>query len=199
MKARWTIGLVVGALALGLVGGYGIAEEGEGGGGMFPTKGEQHEEFKKLEGEWDAVLTYWMGGQPMKGGTDRSTNKVIMNGWYLDQHYKGTMMGSMPWEGRYTLAYDQTKKEYVGYWISSMGGDPSVTRGQTDDSGVLTMYGEMKDSGTQKMRPTVSTYKWTDENTYVFKMHWCTAEKKPLDQVLEITYTRKGAKAAETK
>lgn len=184
------------ALAVGLVAGSVLADEGkdagkQGEGGMQPPeKGEQHKEFAKMTGTWDAHMKFWMApDQPSPVQHDVATCKLVLNGWFMQMDYAGKWDGNA-WNGRLLAGYDQLRKEHIHVWMTDMGSEVSVSRGNKKD-GVLHMYGDSKDWMTGKLRPTETTFTWKDADTVEMDMYWCTADKKRENQIMEIVYKRR--------
>src|SRR5262245_39137049 len=73
----------------------------------FPKPGPEHEQLKKLEGNWDT--TFKVAGQESKG---KATYKMGVGGLWLLSTYEGEIAG-MKFFGRGMDSYDPNKKKFV--------------------------------------------------------------------------------------
>lgn len=155
---------------------------------MTPT--DAHKMMAEEEGSWNCEMTFWMGpdGKPEKY-TSTADIKMIMGGRYQESTYKGDMMG-MPFEGKSTLAFDNTTEEYTSTWIDNMGTGMMVMRGKMSPaSQKMVLKGEMVDPVSGKAKPVREVYSVVDENTRKMEMfdnHNGTEYKS-----MEIVMTRK--------
>src|SRR5690606_30477306 len=116
-------------------------------------------------------MTFWMGADaPPEKTTSTAEIKMILGGRYQETTYKGNMMG-MPFEGRATVAYDNTTKEFVSTWIDNMGTGMMVTRGTYDEATkTVTSTGMMVDPFSGKEKKIREVYTIVDENTRKMEM-----------------------------
>ncbi len=137
----------------------------------YMTPGEIHNMLATEVGSWKNEMTFWMGADaPPEKATSTAEIKMIMGGRYQETNYKGTMMG-MPFEGRATVAFDNTTKEFVSTWIDNMGTGMMVTRGTYDDADkAIISTGTMVDPMTGKERKIREVYTIVDENTRRMEM-----------------------------
>lgn len=155
---------------------------------MTPT--DAHKMMAEEEGSWNCEMTFWMGPdvKPEKY-TSTADIKMIMGGRYQESAYKGDMMG-MPFEGKSTLAFDNTTEEYTSTWIDNMGTGMMVMRGKMSPaSQKMVLKGEMVDPVSGKAKPVREVYSVVDENTRKMEMfdnHNGTEYKS-----MEIVMTRK--------
>ena len=85
------------------------------------TPGAGHARFEPMVGTWIAKTTMVMGpGATPMVSEGVSDHRLILDGRYLEQHYRGSAMG-MPFEGRGYTAYDNARKRYVGTWMDNFG------------------------------------------------------------------------------
>jgi hypothetical protein len=154
----------------------------------YATPGPEHAELAKGAGEWDAKvedLTPGMGNE-VSMGTAKST--VIMGGRFLQEEFKGTMMG-MPFEGMALTGYDNQRKEYFSTWIDSMGTGIMVSTGKMV-GGKMEMSGDMTCPMQEKPATSKSTIVFESPDKHVMNMTMTAADGSPLG-AMRITYTRK--------
>lgn len=165
----------------------------EGGGGQELPEGmkpgPEHEALAKLAGKWEIAGKMWMDatGKPTesKGSAEF---KVIMDGRFIQQDYKGEMMG-MPFTGMEILGYDRTTKKYTAHWVDSMSTGATWLTGTSKDGGkTIEFKGKMSDpeSGGEVDSRWMHTSKGDD--SFVFEM-FLTVEGKEV-RFMELTYTR---------
>src|SRR5262245_53248393 len=100
--------------------------------------GPEHEQFKQMEGTWDAAIK-------SQGGESKGVAiyKVGLGGLWLLEHFKADF-GGTSFEGHGGTSYDANKKKYVGVWIDSMSTQPLVMEGTYDKTKkTMTMTGDM--------------------------------------------------------
>ena len=125
---------------------------------MTPTK--THEIMANDNGVWEEDLTIWATrkSEPVKA-TFRVENKMILGGRYQESTHKGTMMG-VPFEGKSTLAYDNTSQEYISTWIDNMGTGILVMKGHfNSDTKSINLEGKTVDPLTRKEKKIKEYYK----------------------------------------
>lgn len=153
--------------------------------------GKHHEGLKKYVGEWVTSTKIMMpGGPDMPPSTGSATYEMIMDGRYLLQTYKGTMMGQ-PMEGLGIMGYDNNRKLFVNSWVDNfMTGIMPMKGNLSEDGKVLTMIGEMDEPMTGEMGKAIrGRTTWIDDNTFKFSMDEILYGE-PFT-VVEVTYTRK--------
>ena len=145
----------------------------------YMTPGETHKMLAAEEGSWNNEMTFWMGADaPPEKATSTAEIKMILGGRYQETNYKGNMMG-MPFEGRATVAFDNTTKEFVSTWIDNMGTGMMVTRGTYDEATkAITSTGVMVDPMSGKEKKIREVYTIVDENTRRMEMYDVGADGK---------------------
>ena len=136
---------------------------------MTPSK--THEIMAKDDGIWEEEITMWASrkSEPVKA-TFRVENKMILGGRYQESTHKGDMMG-MPFEGKSTLAYDNTTQEYVSTWIDNMGTGIMVMKGHfNSDTKSINMEGKTVDPLTRKEKKIREIFTYVDNNTQKMEM-----------------------------
>ncbi len=146
-----------------------------------PKPGAEHEVLKKLEGDWDLVMS--VGGTESKGSV---TYKMELGGLWLAGSLEGELFGAK-FQGKSLSTYDAGKKKYIEVWADSMGTQPILLEGTYDkDKKTLTMSGEGPGmDGKSTKYKSVTTY--TDDSTIKFGMY-AGDTKEP---AFTVTYTRK--------
>jgi hypothetical protein len=136
---------------------------------MTPTK--THEIMAKDNGIWEEEITMWSSrkSEPVKA-TFRVENKMILGGRYQEATHKGNMMG-MPFEGKSTLAYDNTAQEYISTWVDNMGTGIMVMKGKfNSDTKSINFEGKTIDPLTRKEKKVKEIFTYIDENTQKMEM-----------------------------
>lgn len=159
---------------------------------------EHHERFKMMEGTWDAALKHWMdpAAPPMESkGT--MTNTLIHGGRYVQHDFKGDFMGDT-FTGSGTYGYNNATHKYEGTWTDNMGTGTMFMVGTYDEkTKTYTSTGEMN------MGPSIGIIKMRDvvqiiDNDHHLQTMYHTMPGVPQEmKVMEISYSRAGAKKAE--
>lgn len=138
----------------------------------YMTPGDAHKMMAEEAGKWNNEMTFWHApGSPAQKATSTADIKMIMGGRYQEMNYKGDMMG-MPFEGRGTLAYDNTTKEYISTWIDNMGTGMMVMKGKmAEGSNSVELKGEMVDPVSGKAKPFREVYTIVDKDTRKMEMY----------------------------
>lgn len=153
--------------------------------------GPMHEGMAKFVGEWTTVNKMFMApGAPPEVAKGTANFKMIMNGRYLVQEFKGDMMG-MPYEGLGYTGYDNNKKLFVSDWMDSLSTGIMSMKGSLDQTGkIMTQFGEMDEPMTGEMGKVVrGQTTWIDDNSFTFTMAEVMYGEPFV--VMEITYTKK--------
>lgn len=146
------------------------------------------EELHKSIGEWDAIVRYKMSPDAQwteEKGTEKVT--AICGGKWLWSDFRGQMMGQ-PFEGHALIGYDQNKKQYVSWWIDSMGPAGMTSAGTFDAAkkGVVMTGSSICQDGSPMTSKEI--HAWKDANTRVSTMEF---QGKEGTMTMEITYKRK--------
>jgi hypothetical protein len=159
----------------------------------FPKPGAEHEQLKRLAGEWDALVKCQMPASDGSSSTQESkgqyTAKLDVGGYFLVTEFK-CQLGGQAFQGRGLNGYDPFKKKYVGVWVDSMGPSIYPVEGAFDESGKVyteTMTGPNPQGKPMKMRMTTEI---KDNDHLRFKM-FVTGEDGKETPMMEIAYTRK--------
>lgn len=146
----------------------------------FATPGEMHKWMAGHEGTWEAEVSSYGGGPEPSKSKATEVVKMLMNGLYQQSNMTGTMMG-MPFSGQSTLAYDNSKKQFVLTWIDNMGSGLMIMTGQYD-AATKTMHlkGTQTDPSTGKDMNVRQEQKFMDDDTYVLTMYGEGADGKEM-------------------
>ena len=137
----------------------------------YATPGDAHKMMAAEVGSWTNEMTFWHGPdeQPMKA-ISTSEVRMLLGGRYQEMLYKGDMMG-MPFEGRSTLAFDNTTKEYTSTWIDNMGTGMMVMKGKMEPGAKsMELTGDMVDPVRGRAVKCREVYTIVDDNTRKMEM-----------------------------
>lgn len=154
--------------------------------------GPQHEQFKKLEGEWTSHEKMWMDpSAPPTESQGTMTFRTIFGGRYLIQDHTSQFMGQ-PFTGMGITAFDKYRQEYISLWFDDMSTGIFVSRGKADSTGQTVTYtGTMDDPmAGEKDIPIRSVARQIDDDTQIFEMYRPGPDGKEY-KMMEMTYTRK--------
>ena len=152
--------------------------------------GAPHKMLAKLEGSWiTRTKGFTEPGKPPMESTGTCEQKMILGGHYLQQDYKGDMMGEA-FTGINVIGYDNHSKRYVSTWIDSMSTAIYYFRGTASDDGrTITQECSYEDPlrGPLLWR---SVTKIIDDDTLVYEMYTRQRGGKEAKE-MEMTVTRK--------
>lgn len=153
------------------------------------TPGEPHKQFAALVGSWTTQTKEWMEpGKPPTESTGTAEMKILLDGRFLYQEYRGQMMGQ-PFTGIGIDAYDNIRKKYVTAWIDTMGTGIFMMEGTASPDGkTITLKGSHPDPGGGQMSHR-AIWKLIDDNHQTFDMYGAHQGQKET-KMMEITYTR---------
>lgn len=149
--------------------------------------GPRHAELAKQVGEWDTECEQFMPGMPVQKTKGSATITLIMNGRFLHEEFKGTMMGQ-PFEGLMLLGYDNNLKRYDSMWIDSMGTGMMVSHGKGDDPSELAGSFYCPMAGKEISARLVT--KIVNDDKHIFEMHAPGPDGKE-SLMMRITYNRR--------
>lgn len=153
------------------------------------TPGAGHARLEPMVGTWIAKTTMVMGpGAPPAVSEGVSDQRLILGGRYLEQHYRGTVMG-MPFEGRGYTAYDNARNRYVGTWMDNFGTGMmhSVGSGKPSDR-KIDFEAESHDPNGKK-RKLECILRIADSNHHSFEM-WTKGPGGKRFRTMRIEYSR---------
>jgi hypothetical protein len=149
--------------------------------------GPKHAELAKQVGEWDADVEHYMPGMPVEKSKGSAKVTMVMNGRFLREDFKGTMMGQ-PFEGMMLLGYDNNLKRYDSTWIDSMGTGMMVTNSKGDTPEELS--GSFYCPMAKKEITARLVTKFVNNGKHIFEMHAPGLDGKEA-LMMRITYNRK--------
>jgi hypothetical protein len=149
---------------------------------------EHHKELAWHVGQWDVEMRV-MGGAAEKGTAEF---KWIMDGRWLSEEMRGTMMG-MPYHGYGVSGFDRFKKKWVTTWVSNL--DTAMLRFEgvvVDPTGkVRVVWCNLDEYLTgEHDKPAKGVFRKIDENKFVYEI-WDMAMGPEGGKVMDFTYTRK--------
>ncbi len=150
--------------------------------------GPGHKTLQHFVGNWRAEVKCWMeaDGEPQVSQA-ASNAKSIMDGLFIEEDYRGSMMGK-PFHGRTVMGYDNVQQKFVGSWISDMQSSMFVFEGQGEKQDkVLTMEGETTCPVRGRLQ-TQLVYKILGPDRHTFETYDLTDGKRT--KTMEINYTR---------
>ncbi len=154
------------------------------------TPGEPHKLLAKLEGSWTTRSRSWAEpGTPPRESTGTVERKLILDGHYLQEEYRGDMMG-IPFTGISLMGYNNHTKMYESTWCDSMSTGIFKFEGTASRDGkTITQECRFDDPvrGPAVWR-TVTRIK--DDNTMEFEM-FLTPRGKKEEKMMEVSYSRK--------
>lgn len=152
--------------------------------------GAPHKMLAKLAGSWTTKTKAWMDpDKPPTEGTGTCEQKMLFDGRYLHQEYRGEMMGN-PFIGINLIGYDNHTKKYVSTWIDSMSTGIYYFEGTASSDGKSITQECSYDDPVRG--PTVwrSVTKIVDDNTLEYDM-FTTSKGGKEEKMMEMTVTRK--------
>ncbi|HZW10788.1 MAG TPA: DUF1579 domain-containing protein [Phycisphaerales bacterium] len=159
---------------------------------------EEHELLKRMEGKWDCVAKFYMGGPdaPPTESKGSSDNRLVMGGRYVVQNFKMDEFMGEPFEGMGIVGFDRAEGKYVNDWIDtwstgimSMTGEYDEATETMDWRGTYVM--PSPDGGKQEM-PAHHVIKYVGDDKIVMEFWETNPENGEEYKGGEITYTRRG-------
>jgi hypothetical protein len=158
----------------------------------YMTPAKEHKLMASWDGTWTGQVSMWMSaGQPPVQSTTTAINKMVCGGRYQQSSFTGDMMGT-PFEGMSTLAFDNSKKEFVSTWIDNMGTGMMISNGKWDDATKsVVLRGKMVDpsAGNGKEVAFREVLKVVDNDHQVMEMYGMDPSGKEYKS-MEIKFTR---------
>ena len=136
------------------------------------TPGAEHTMLKGLIGDWKVATKSWQSeGSAPEETVGSSTFKSILGGRFIQQDFKGKMMGQ-PYEGTGMMGYNNVTKKFESTWHDSLSTASMHLEGTFDPSTkIISEAGEFQcpvKKINQKMR---SEFKFIDKNNVTFAMY----------------------------
>jgi hypothetical protein len=206
MNWRSTATLTLAVAAIGFVAGRGWSQDAKGGDkpmshdeqmramAEMAAPAEQHKQLATSAGTWDVEMTMWEDPQdaaktPTKS-KGSSTIRSVLNGLYLQEEFKGDVMG-MPYEGLGLIGYSKEKKRYFTLWADGMGTTPMILWGTADATGkVVTYEGEPYTCPKGEFTPRI-TFTHVDADHAKMEMWGKRTDDTEWRKQMELTYSRR--------
>ncbi|MBI5191522.1 MAG: DUF1579 domain-containing protein [Nitrospirae bacterium] len=152
--------------------------------------GKQHKVLARLEGSWitKTVANVEPGKPPMES-TGTCEQKMILDGHYLQQEYKGDMMGET-FSGINVIGFDNHTKRYVSTWIDSMSTAIYYFRGSGSADGRTITQESSYDDPVRGPMLWRSVTRIVDDDTMKYEM-FTTLKGGKETKEMEMTVTRK--------
>jgi hypothetical protein len=167
----------------------------EGKGAMdfaaLAAPGKEHERLRAFEGKFRAEVKLWMGpGDPMVS-TGTMTNKMALDGRYLEQDYVGDPAPGSPFpdfRGRGYFGFNNATGKYEGFWIDTASTMMQFESGDVDASGKRwTMTGKVDGCGGAKSEKR-SVITLEDRDRHTLEMYFTEGGQER--KGMEIRYRR---------
>jgi hypothetical protein len=157
----------------------------------LPQPGPEHKLLAQLEGTWNAKVKSWLGPGEPKESSGVMMRKMIMDGRYLFEEFKGEFLGKK-FIGSGVTGYDVNKKKFVMAWIDNFGTGISTSTGTYDkEAKTFTYQGEEDNPAMGGKMKTRDVLKLVSADEELFEMYRTPAKEGKELKVMEITYTRK--------
>jgi hypothetical protein len=176
MKVRGVVLTAVATCAIGWFGRSVFSEDAPGGAPKIDQEammklaqpGEEHARLAKaFVGDWNSHIKFTMQGQEMESDSTSSITS-FMGGRFLMNEVKGsTPMG--PFEGRGILGYNNGTKQFVTFWIDSMGTGTMNGTGVENEKGKSWTFTSSYDAGPFKMT-SKETWKVVSDDEFTISM-----------------------------
>ncbi len=157
------------------------------------TPGEPHKLLAKLEGSWTTKSIGWEEGKKVMESSGACEQKMVLDGHYLRQEYRGEMMGA-PFTGLNFLGYNNHTKKYESIWIDSMSTAIYYFVGKGSTDGRTITQECSYDDPVKGPAVWRSVTRIKDDNTLEFEM-FITPEGGKKEKMMEMTVARKEAVA----
>lgn len=153
------------------------------------TPGPQHKQLAEMAGTWEVTIKSFEGGGEPQVSTGKASRKMIMDGRYLKEDYKGTYMGQ-PFDGMGLTGFDNVLKKFTTVWIDSMSTGVGVGNGEMDSTGkILTTSMTYSDPMTGKASTMRQILKRESKDLETFEMYGPGPDGKEV-KMMEMTYKR---------
>ncbi|HTL47794.1 MAG TPA: DUF1579 domain-containing protein [Verrucomicrobiae bacterium] len=155
------------------------------------TPNENHQKLNALVGKFKVKTSWQMAADaPVQTSEGEAEGKWILDGRFVEQHFKGDFMGK-PFEGLSLTGYDNMKKEYSAVWLDSVATGMMKSTMKYDDA-TKSFSEEGKFScpmtgETDKDYRAVTTI--VDDNNYKYEMYQKGKDGKEF-KAMQIDYTR---------
>jgi hypothetical protein len=154
------------------------------------TPGAPHAVLARMAGSWMTRTKGWMeADKPPTETTGTCEQKMILDGRFLLQDYKGDMMGS-PFTGINLIGYDNHTRKYVSTWIDSMSTGIYCFEGTAGEDGKTITQESRYDDPIRGPMTWRSVTRIVDDDTLVYEAY-STVKGGKEEKMAETALTRK--------
>jgi hypothetical protein len=154
------------------------------------TPGEPHRLLATLEGSWNTRTRGWMEpGSPPMEGTGTCEQKMLLDGRYLQQEYRGEMGGDA-FAGINIIGYDNHTGKYVSTWIDSMSTGIYYFEGTAGADGKTITQESSYDDPVRGPMTWRSVTRIVNNNAVEYEMY-LIPKGGPEEKMMEMTATRR--------
>ena len=152
----------------------------------MPKPTEQHRKLHALAGEWEGAETLapspWGPGGPAMGSMKY---RVDLEGFFVVGDYVEEKDGQVVFRGHSVFGWDEKQKNYVWWWLDSMGSIPAApSRGKWEGN---TLIFESK----SEMGESRYTFQFLGEEKYSMRLANRFPGQSDFTTFMEGTYARK--------
>lgn len=152
--------------------------------------GPAHKLLAKKVGEWTTATKMSGPGFPPEESAGTAKFSMHMDGRFLFEEYKGTMMG-MPFTSEKILGYNNGSKKYEGVWMYTMGtGMMNIVGTSKDDGKTIDFDATFMNEQGVKEELKIQMHD-IDDDHFVVKLFGGKMPDGSDGPVMESTYTRK--------
>jgi hypothetical protein len=151
----------------------------------MPKPTEEHRKLHVLAGDW--VGDEKLSPSPWGPGGDavgRSNIRVDLDGFFVVQDYVEEKDGRTVFRGHGVFGYDVQAKEYIWYWVDSMGFPPSAPSRGRWEGDTLTF------KSTSPQGEGRYTYRFQGERSYHFRLENSFDGGKTFTLLMEGSYRK---------
>jgi hypothetical protein len=156
----------------------------------YSTPNENHRVLDVFVGSWDYTVKWWLqAGSEPETSTGVSNIKWILGGRFLQHSVVGNSK-ERPFEGMGIIGFDNSKNQYVAFWMDTMATGVMTADGKYDSNKkTLTENGTFMDpvSGKKSFKGITTII---SNDKYKYEMYTSGTDGKEFLN-LEIIYTRK--------
>lgn len=136
------------------------------------TPGAEHQLLKSLVGKWKVTTKAWHSeGSEPEVTTGTSTFKALLGGRFVQQDFKGKMMGQS-YEGTGMMGYNNVTQKFESTWYDSMSTATMFMEGTlSSDSKIITQSGQYVDPVKKEPQKMRSEFKILDKDNATFVMY----------------------------
>lgn len=188
---------------------------------QFGAPGPEHRKLETMVGTWDMRVKIWMSpAGPPSETKGVSENRMILGGRWLEQRFtvqddsqarstlaywvnaggrnemhvlnlKENEPMQQPFEGMGYTGYDNSKKQYVSWWMDTASTAGTMTTGSTAPDGKsLTLAGSTDDPASGATSQVKEIITVLDADHHNFEM-WMTDASGNSSKTMAIAYTRR--------